>query len=44
MTPPGKTRSDVGPATIITAGGLGGMAYWTGESLTLTQFEHFRHF
>jgi hypothetical protein len=28
MTPPGKTRSDLPAATIIGAGGLGGMAYW----------------
>lgn len=29
MTPPGKTREDLSPLTIIAAGALGGCAYWT---------------
>ena len=28
MSPPGTLRSELPPATIISAGGLGGMAYW----------------
>ena len=29
MTPPGAARRDVSPATIVAAGALGGMSYWT---------------
>ena len=29
ITPPGVARKDVHPLTIVFAGGLGGMGYWT---------------